>query len=51
VIALPEGTLLRVEGRDVEVWGSTPAKRLRFGEDAMELEPGTRFRLGDLARA
>jgi dipeptidase E len=51
VIALPEGTLLRVEGRDVEVWGSEPAKRLRFGEDAIALPPGTRFRLGDAGRA
>ena len=41
VMALPEGTLLHVEGREIEVWGSAPAKRLRYGEEPVELAPGT----------
>lgn len=46
VVALPEGTLLRVEGRDVVVWGTEPAKRLRHGAPSEPLPPGTHFRLG-----
>ena len=47
VVALPEGTLLRVEGRDVQVWGGEPAMRIRRGEPTEELRAGTRFQIGD----
>lgn len=39
VMALPEGTLLRVEGRAVEVWGGAAVKRLRYGKETVELQP------------
>ena len=41
VMALPEGTLLHVEGREIEVWGSLPVKRLRYAEEPVDLVPGT----------
>ena len=45
IIALPEGTLLHAEGREIEVWGTLPAKRLRYGEEAVELRPGSVWKL------
>ena len=45
VMALPEGTLLRVEGREVSVWGGAPAKRMRHDTDAAELPAGSTFRI------
>jgi dipeptidase E len=46
VLALPEGTLLRVEGREVTVWGGDPVKRMRYGAEVEELRVGTKFRMG-----
>jgi dipeptidase E len=45
VLALPEGTLLHVEGRDVEVWGGAAAKRMRYGEATADVTVGSRFRI------
>ena len=45
VMGMPEGTLLHVEGREIEVWGSLPVKRLRYGEEAVELGVGSVWKL------
>jgi dipeptidase E len=45
VMAIPEGTLLRVEGREVEVWGGEPVRRMRYGAEVEELRAGTKFRM------
>ena len=43
VLALPEGTLLRVEGRDIAVWGEGAVKRMRYGSEPLDLTAGEKY--------
>lgn len=48
VLGLPEGTALRVEGDDLALLGSKPAKVFHYGVDPVEVQPGEP--LSDLLR-
>ena len=41
VVGLREGTMLRVEGSSVVLWGVRPARIFRRGEEPLEVMPGT----------
>jgi dipeptidase E len=41
VVGLREGTLLQVEGNDIQLKGTRPMRYFKFGQEPQEFEPGS----------